>query len=59
MSCFFSNSSHVAIQVSVQATRGHVVEADILLEWFPKNRYFAVGITSAGAAVGMLNDRYL
>lgn len=31
------------------------LEADILVEWFPQHKYFAVGITSAGAAVGMIN----
>ncbi|CAF9918312.1 MAG: hypothetical protein ALECFALPRED_000642 [Alectoria fallacina] len=28
--------------------------ADILVEWFPQHKYIAVGITSAGAAVGGL-----
>ena len=31
------------------------LEADILVKWFPEQKYFAVGITSAGAAVGMMN----
>ena len=56
MSCFFTHSSHCAIQVRKRSTQGHTREADILGEWFPQHRYFAVGITSAGAAVGMMNN---
>lgn len=55
MTCFFTHSSHCAIQVRKQSAQGHVLEADILVEWFPQQKYFAVGITSAGAAVGMMD----
>ena len=30
-------------------------DADILVEWFPQHKYIAVGITSAGAAVGRMD----
>ena len=56
MSCFFTHSSHCAIQVRKQPAKGRTFEADNFVEWFPEQKYFAVGITSAGAAVGMLND---
>ena len=54
MSCCFSHSSHCAIQVRKQSAQGHIWKANMLVEWFPHNKYFAVGITSAGAAVGMM-----
>lgn len=55
MACSFTHSSHCAIQVRKQSAPGHVLEADIFVEWFPQHKYFAVGITSAGAAVGMMS----
>lgn len=54
MSCFFTHSSHCAIQVRKEPARGNISEADIFVEWFPHHKYFAVGITSAGAAVGKM-----
>lgn len=54
MSCFFTHSSHCAIQVRKEPPQGNVSETDIFVEWFPNHKYFAVGITSAGAAVGMM-----
>lgn len=54
MSCFFTHSSHCAIQVRKQSAQTRTLEADILVEWFPQHKYFAVGITSAGAAAGMM-----
>ncbi|KAF6229505.1 hypothetical protein HO173_011545 [Letharia columbiana] len=54
MSCFFTHSSHCAIQVRKQSAQTRTLEADILVEWFPQHKYFAVGITSAGAAAGGL-----
>lgn len=57
MSCFFSHSSHCAIQVRKESAQGNVFWADIFVEWFPNHKYFAVGITSAGAAVGEM--RYI
>ena len=54
MSCFFTHSSHCAIQVRKESAQGDLLEADIFFEWFPCHKYFAVGITSAGAAVGMI-----
>lgn len=56
MSCFFTHSSHCAIQVRKEPAQGNIPEADIFVEWFPRHKYFAVGITSAGAAVGMMRN---
>ena len=56
MSCFFTHSSHCAIQVRKDPAQGNVREADNFVEWFPRHKYFAVGITSAGAAVGMMSN---
>ena len=57
MSCFFTHSSHCAIQVRKEPAQSNVAQADFFVEWFPRHKYFAVGITSAGAAVGMM--RYM
>lgn len=35
------------------------MKADLSVEWFPQNRYFAVGITSAGAAVGKISHIFI